>query len=90
MGFPTTFDDLNPAGISRERLMEAAVKTRHPVKLFITVKWIRKIIAMKAADAYGRKEKQQAQLNNIHIYEKDSDTDGSFVPVPQSDAQPYL
>jgi len=61
VGLPTTFDDLNLAGISRERLMEAAVKTCHPNEaVHHEVKSVdpeKILIAMKAADAYGRKRK---------------------------------
>ena len=61
VGLPTTFDDLDLGGVSRERLMEAAVKTCHPTEaVHHEVKSVdpeKILIAMKAADAYGRKRK---------------------------------
>ncbi len=60
-GLPTTFEDLNLAGVSRERLMMAAVKTCHPAEAIHhepkTVTPEQVLIALKAANDYGRKRK---------------------------------
>lgn len=61
VGLPTTFEDLNLAGVSRERLMMAAVKTCHPAEAIHhepkTVTPEQVLIALKAANDYGRKRK---------------------------------
>ncbi len=61
VGLPTTFEDLKMEGVSRDRLMEAATKICHPSEaIHHEVKKVdpeKVLIAMKAADAYGRKRK---------------------------------
>lgn len=61
VGLPTTFEDLNLGGVSRDRLMMAAVKTCHPAEAIHhepkTVTPEQVLIALKAANDYGRKRK---------------------------------
>ncbi len=62
VGLPTTFEDLNLGGVSRDRLMMAAVKTCHPAEAIhhepgrVTPEDV--LTALLAADEYGKKRKQ--------------------------------